>query len=224
MVQSTIRIVTSTELEKNFSGDVAGTIEEYVASIFGSEYTVKTNRGYDVADTYDGSEIKDDYDLYQWWNDQSYTSNNKNLLVVRDSRVTGRGYGDNNAAVFCGTKNYINDVASPDTDSNLIGDVPTTFRSAPKQIAFAIHEIGHMYGASHDRGYCDEHNNVNYLSPMIVSYVGDYRGGYQCGAKVQYDDFSENRYVQGYTECNMEYSSFPTTPEKTYTVDEIQSV
>lgn len=219
--ESTIRIVTSTELKNNYSGDVAGTIAEYVQDIFGSEYTVQTNRGYDVPESHDGSEIKDESDLHSWWKDEPYTSENKNLLVVRSSKINGRGMGEDKAAVFS-AQDYITNVDGPQTDSDLIGDEPTAFQSAPKQIAFAIHEIGHMYSAVHDNGYCDEHRNVNFLSPMIVSYVDDYKGGYQCDNKVQYDDFSENRYVQGYTHCNIDY--FPSEPAKTYTTEEIKNL
>lgn len=221
MANDNIYIVTSQHVEDNFSGDVEGTVAEYIKEVFGSDYDVFQYSGYDVPDS-----VGDDViDVQLWWEDQSFTDSDKNLLLLSKGRWGFGGYGNPGThAATLAVKDGITSIAGPSADADLIGDNPTTGYSAPQQVAGTIQELSHLYNAEHKDGYADNHDYINYTSPMLATYADNYKGeDTNCGFTIEHNSLHENRYVEGLMKCAVTNGDFPHTPAQVYTWDEVDS-
>lgn len=97
-----------------------------------------------------------------------------------------------------------------------------------------LHEVGHMYGCLDPNyngqtnpieGYCDNHNFVNYMTPMATSYARDEDGQENlCNDVIDHNTTNESRHVEGYLKCAVDDSNFPSTPDKVYTASEVNSL
>ncbi|AEN06822.1 hypothetical protein Halar_3208 [halophilic archaeon DL31] len=222
MADDNIWIVTSEYVDNNFSGDVTGTVAEYFEDVYGSSYTIDEFQGISIP-----SNRKDSvYDVQTWWEDQSFTNSDKNLLLISRGEVGYGGYGfPGTHAATMAVKDSITTIAGPNQDADLIGDSPTVGFSAPQQVAACLHEIGHLYDCDHKDGYADNHRSLNFTSPMLATYADDYSGDTSnCGKGIEHNDFNENRFVQGYMQCAVTAGTFPHDPDKIYLASEVNSL
>lgn len=222
MASDNIWVVTSQTIEDDFSGDVATTVMEYVKHIYGSDYTYNKYKGYTVPDSA-GSDV---WDVQQWWESESFTDYDKNLLLIKYGRWGYGGYGvPGTHAATLAVKDGITSIAGPSSDTDLIGDAPTTGFSAPQQVAGAIQELTHLYEAKHKEGYGDNHDYINYTSPMLATRADDYNGDDNaCGMSISHNGLNENRFVEGLMKCVVSNNNFPHKPAKIFTWDEVNSL
>lgn len=221
MASDTIWIVTSERVENNFSGDVAEAVAKYARDMFGSDYDVNKHYGYSI----DGNDLNSMYDVQLWWEDDTFTSSNKNLLLTSEPYWGFGGYGlQGTHACTLAIRDGITKIVDPSKDSDLIGDEPKANFSPPQQVAGAIQEIAHLYGVNHKDGYADNHNYVNYTSPMLATYADNYAGEKtNCGITIQHKDLNETRYVQGFMQCAVTAGDFPSDPARIYTHSDVDS-
>jgi hypothetical protein len=216
-----IYLVTTEDVESD-DGDHLGVIMDYVQEVFGSDYEYYQYRGYDISD----ASGQTPGDLHEWWKNDPYTDSDRNLLIADANKWDegGEATKPGNAAVVTVYKG-MSDMAGPSADPDLIGEQPVSGYAAPLQVAIAIHELGHLFLAEHTHGVADNHNYVNYTSPMMASYADDRAGdNNECGDKIEHSAFNENRYVEGFCECTVHKAYFNHEPAKTYTKSEISSL
>lgn len=224
MTSDHIYVVSSHHVENDFSGDPVGTVLEYVKEVFGSNYGFHTTRGYDIS----GNNASSLSELQDWWENQSFTSTDRNLLLVKATTWGEGGHAeypsDGGHAAVASLYDGMTDMTGPDQDADLIGGQTTTGYAAPAQIATCIHELGHLFGAHHDEGYVDNHNLVNYISPVMGGYADDEAGTTNvCGDKQEYNGLLEDRWVEGYMQCVVDNAKFNHTPKEVYTASEVDS-
>jgi hypothetical protein len=237
-----IDLVSCERIEQKASGDVLGTIKEYVSHVFGDEYYVAKHPGeVRIPQEHYGNMS----DVHTWWSQNAFTFANACLLIIpfsdHDRGGVADGEGTYTAAVVSIDSN-ISNIAPPSNDSDLIGKAPTTGWEHPAQISGAIHEILHLYGREHPKsetdyggdvdGYCDNHNYVNYFTPMLTGYgryVSDSVDYTECADKVSYSNLNQSVYVEGVFKCSdIEYededNKLPEPPAKTFTASEVNSI
>ena len=221
MVSDDIYVVTTKNVE-GWSGDHLTTMMEYIKEVYSSDYEFFEHRGYDASAASGSTPC----DLLDWWRDEPFTSGDRNLLIASSS-IWGEGgcaekHGE--AAVVT-IYDGMAGMAGPSADSDLIGDQPVTGWAAPMQVAAGLQELGHLFGASHEQGIADNHNSVNYTSPMLASYADNQAGSDNtCGRKIEHDGLNENRYVEGYSKCAVDNSNFNHQPDKIYTKNDVESI
>lgn len=222
MAADNIWVVTSQHIEDNFSGDVTDTVLEYFKHIYGSNYVYDQFEGKSVPD----SVGNDPADVQEWWENQPFTDSNKNLLLISKGRWGFGGWAaPGTHAATLAVKDSITSIAGPGTDSDLIGDNPTTGFAPPQQMAGAIQELTHLYDVAHKDGYADNHDYINYTSPMLATYADNYKGeSTTCGFTIEHNSFNENRYVEGLMQCAVTNGNFPHKPAKVFTWDEVNAL
>lgn len=202
----TIWLVTTDRVDDNsyFDGTLSK-MEAYFNEVW-TGYTIYTYAGYATDSSFEPE--PPDKTAY-WWDDQSFTDYDNNLLIDKvDTPGTDEGgyYTGDHAAVV-NVKDGMGDMAGPRTDADFIGDQPVTGYAAPMQVATAFQEVAHLdmsLGASaeHDLGYAYEDDWVNKTSPMMTGHVENYNGETNaCGDTVTNNGTKETRYIEGFTNC-----------------------
>lgn len=223
MTSDHIDIYQSRYMDNNFSGDPVGTVSEYVDDIFGRNYWVNEPGSVEIPQEAQDSAS----DVYEWWKDSDYTDYDINLLLISQGRYGHHGQSDGSSACVKTVEDKITNVPGPNEDNDFIGDQATWGYSPAKQVAACLHEIGHTFDVEfHQCGYAHNHDGLNHLTPLIVSYATNYDGtnNWCVSDEITNSSYDKARYVQGFSECTIEQGNFPHPLNKVYSNAEVRSL